>query len=260
MSANDIILRQSIKDNPLYVYMDETLKCLIYSLLHNVHLMKISDFSSPIIHAGDVFNNIFVSDQGMNDENFLKIATDFKLVSETNGKLKSYVLDDPVQNMFQMCKFFFIPVRFDSETLQEKMKTKSLRVFLTAISTLIFNAMFLSKYSTVITTITSLQRIIDMISNNSEMASKIEKLQEKYIFDSLGNIYNNQNSTQTFIRTFGMLIIQISIEIVKRWNPCIQECIKINPNYNGEWINPFDPMFNEQIADIRKNEKICKTN
>ena len=97
-----------------------------------------------------------------------------------------------------------------------------------------------------------------MISNNNGMSDKIEKLQEKYVFDSLGNIFNNQNSTQIFIRTFAMVLLQMFIEIIKIWNPVIQECVKINPNYNGEWINPFDPMFNEQIGDIRKIEKICK--
>ena len=260
MSNNDIILKQSVKDNPLYVYMDETLKCLIYTLIHNVKIMKISDYSCPMIHAGDVYNNIYISEQGISNEDFMKIATDFKMITETNSKLKNYVIEDPILNMFELSKFFFIPIRFDTDTLQEKIKHKSLKTYISTISTLIFNAMFLSKYSTVITTIQNIQRIIDMISNNSDMSTKIEKLQDKYIFDSLGNIYNNQNSTQVFIRTFGMLVIQLSIEVIKRWNPCIQECVKINPNYNGEWINPFDPLFNEQIADIRKNEKICKTN
>lgn len=257
--SNDIILKQSVKESPLYVYMDESFKCLIYSLIHNVRIIKISDFSCSYIHSGDVYNNLFISEQLISEENFLKIATDFKIVTETNSKLKSYVLEDAVQNMFNMCHYFFIPIRFDTDTLQEKQKHKSLRVFLSTISTLIFNAVFLSKYSTVINSIPTLQKIIDMISNNSDMSSKIEKLQEKYIYDSLGNLFNNQNSTQTFIRTFAMLFLQISIEVIKRWNPCIQECIKINPNYNGEWINPFDPLFNEQIADIRKNEKLCKT-
>ena len=257
--SDDIILKQSVKESPLYVYIDETFKCFIYSLIHNIKIMKISDFSCSIIHSGDVYNNLYISEQLISDENFIKIATDFKFVSETNNKLKSYVLEDPVSNMFEMCHYFFIPIRFDHNTLQDKIKYKSLKTFITTISTLIFNAVFLSKYSTVINTIPALQRIIDMISNNNDMSSKIEKLQEKYIFDSLGNIFNNQNSTQTFIRTFAMLFLQISIEVIKRWNPCIQECVKINPNYNGEWINPFDPLFNEQIADIRKNEKICKT-
>ena len=257
--SNDIILKQSVKESPLYVYMDETFKCMIYSLIHNIRIMKISDFTSPIIHSGDVYNNLYISDQLISDENLLKIATDFKLISETNTKLKSYILENPLDNMFELCHYFFIPIRFDCNTLPDKLKYKSLKTFITTISTLIFNAVFLSKYSTIINTIPTLQRIIDMISNNSDMSSKIEKLQEKYVLDSLGNIFNNQNSTQTFIRTFAMLFLQISIEVIKRWNPCIQECVKINPNYNGEWINPFDPLFNEQIADIRKNEKYCKT-
>ena len=259
MSNTDIILKQSIKESPLYVYMDETFKCIIYSLIHNVRIIKISDFSNSYIHSGDVYNNIYISEQLISDEDFIKIATDFKLVAETNNKLKGYVLEDVVNNMFELCHYFFIPVRFDINTLQDKVKYKSLKVFITTVITLIFNAVFLSKYSTVINTLPTLQRIIDMISNNNDMCSKIEKLQDKYIFDSLGNIFNNQNSTQTFIRTFAMLFLQISIEVIKRWNPCIKECVKINPNYNGEWINPFDPLFNEQIADIRKNEQLCKT-
>lgn len=256
--SNDIILKQSIKDNPLYVYMEETMKCLVYSLIHNVKIIKVEDFSSAMIHAGDVYNNLYMSEQLISDDNFKKILTDFKMITETNQKLKNYVLEDPATNMFEMCCFFFIPVRFDTNTLPDAMKYKFLKTFITTITILEFNAMYLSKYSTAINSIQTLQKIIDMISNNNGMADKIEKLQEKYVFDSLGNIFNNQNSTQIFIRTFGMVLLQMFIEIIKRWNPVIQECVKINPNYNGEWINPFDPMFNEQIGDIRKIEKVCK--
>ena len=257
--SNDIILKQSISDNPLYVYMEDTFKCFVYSLIHNIKIIKVSDFTSTIIHGGDVYNNIFVSEQGINDEDLKKIAVDFKLVTETNNKLKNYVFDDPIENLFELTRFFFIPVRLDTSTLNESLKYKSLKSFISTISTLEFNTIYLSKYTTIINNIQNLQKIVNMINNSSGMVEKIEKLQDGYIFDSLGNIYNEKNSTQLFIRTFGMILIQMSIEIVKRYNPIILECIKINPNYNGEWINPFDPIFNEQISDIRKIEKICKT-
>ena len=257
--SNDIILKQSITDNPLYVYMEDSFKCLVYSLVHNIRIIKTSDFNSTIIHAGDVYNNIFVSEQGINDEDLKKIATDFKLITETNNKLKNYVYDDPIENLFELTKFFFIPVRLDTSTLNESLRYKSLKSFISTITTLEFNSIYLSKYTTIINNLQTLQKLANMIVNSSGMVEKIEKLQESFILDSLGNIYNTKNSTQIFIRTFGMLLIQVFIEIIKRYNPIIQECIKINPSYNGEWVNPFDPIFNEQISDVRKMEKICKT-
>lgn len=255
----DIILKQSISDNPLYVYMDESFKCLIYVLIHNISLVKASDFSASIIHAGEVYNNLFISNQGIADEDLKKLAIDFKFQTETNTKLKGYVLEDPLQNMFQFCRFFFIPVRLDVSTLKEQLKYNSLKTFISTIVNVEFNAIFLSKYTNVINNIPVLQRIIDMINNDKSMVEKIEKLQEKYVLDSLGNMFNSKNTTQIFIRTFGMILIQICIEVIKRYNPVIQECVKINPNYNGEWVNPFDPIFNEQIADIRKFDKFCGT-
>ena len=256
---NDIILKQSVTENPLYVYLEDTFKCFMYTLIHNVKLIKINDVNGSINHAGDVYNNIFMSNQTISDDDMNKLAIDFKFITETNNKLKNYVFEDPITNMFEMCKYFFIPIRLDTDSLQDNMKYKSLKVFITAVSVLAFNTIFISRYSTVINTISTLQKIADMIVNNASMLERIEKLSERNIIESIGNLYNSNNSTQIFIRTLGNIFIQISIEVIKRYNPCITECIKINPNYNGEWVNPFDPLFNEQIADIRKLEKLVKT-
>lgn len=253
------ILKQSVSDDPLYVYMDETFKCLISTLIHNINLMKISDFTATAIHAGDIFNNIYISDQTITDEEVKKIAIDFKFRVETTDKLKTYVIDDPLQNMFAFCHYFFIPVRFDVNSLKEQERYKALKTYLTTICSLEFNAVYLSKFVNIINTIPTLQKIIDTISNDNAMNDKIKGLNEKYVLDSLGNVFNTSNTTQIFIRTFAAVIIHMSIEVTKRYNPVIQECIKINPNYNGEWVNPFDPLFNEQIAELKKVGECCKT-
>ena len=81
----------------------------------------------------------------------------------------------------------------------------------------------------------------------AEAGSKIEKLKsinDNFAQITIARVYNEQNPTQIFVRIYMNIVLMASIEIMKKYCPNYPECYRINPNYDGTWLNPLDLIRN----------------
>lgn len=272
-------LRLSFRDDPKFVHLEDTLKALIYSVANNlsvpINIVKNQHFmeGNMDIKAGIIYNNYMMRNpyntntthaDEITDDAINIIATVFKTTMEKNDRLKIYALeiDDPLECMFEFCHFLFIPVRFQISTLSKDIKINSLRKWLTVISSLPLNKSYTSKYIDAISNIQKLHQISDKLLEDESIVKKIESLNYEFIRKAVSSMsYASMtiNPTLAFIKLYGNIILIATLEILKVWCPNILECIRINPNYDGSWINPFDQMCNDQYTEITKLMQLFNT-
>ena len=259
-------LRLEYSKDPRYIYMEESFKCLTCSVIANLSisqkLVKEQTFEGcDKLDAGDIFNGLMIknhngtahSDELSNDD-LMSIATVFKQQVERQSHLKIYAnqATDPINCLFDMMHYFFVPVRLDVDTVPEPIKFQSLKKWLTLVMTLPFQQIYSSQYEKSINGIYFLHEATEKMLSNEQVLQRISSVQPDFIIKTIAR-NRTSNTTQHFIRLVGHLIIVLSIEVLRKYCPNIVECCRINPSYNGVWLNlAFDNIFQQQVSELTK--------
>lgn len=271
--AEDFGLKFS--DDPKYIHILETFKSVLFAIIKHLHvakrIVKHQTLDGNIeLHAGKIYNNYMVTnilstntmhDNEILDQELESFATIFKSSIEKKVHLKgeSAKFPDPVLHLFEFCKYFFIPVRLNTSTLSDDIKINSIRKWVTIILSLPFNKEFTQKYLDVIANVDYLQQATEKIFENTVTMEKMENITDDFVAKTIAK-YKTSNTAQRYIRLIGYILVISSVEIMKKYCPNIYECMKINPQFDGAWINPFDKIFNEQVADINNLLDMLDTN
>lgn len=251
--------------DPRYIYIEETFKSLIVSIMKHLDISKrlvkqqnldgyMDDMNAGNIYNGYMIKNIQTSksylDEITNDELF-SVSAVFKQSIEKSSHLKIFALNNsnPIDCMFSICKYLFIPIRLNTDTFPEQIKINSLKKWITLCLTLPFNEIYTSRYDNSINNIPFLHEAVSKMFDSDIIIKKIIEISPDFIIKTIAR-NKTQNTSQHFIRLVGHIIVVMSIEILKCYCPNIYECKRINPNYNGKFINPFDGMVNNQTAAI----------
>jgi len=265
----------SYKNDPKWIQFDTTLKILIYSLIQNIDtsikLTNAQDYSiDESTTAGNIYNGIYITHpyssntnftDEINDDEFNRFCIVFKNQLDKEPKLKIYssAIQDPRLCVFEFLHFLFIPVRCDCSTLSSELKINSLRKFITVIMFLPFMNQYTNRYITAINNCEFMQKVNSTLLEGSQISEQMKTMKFDFISKSLQISYTVSNSMMIYLRVYTNIVILCSIEIMKLWCPNINECIRINPDFNGSWINPFDMIVNEQISNIQDFIKLTKT-
>lgn len=272
--------RVKFKDDPKFIHIDETLKCLTYIFLHhldiwftlcNNNIVNGTGYASMHeIDAGKVFNNLLImmplstnvtNKTEITDEDFNTVAQSFRnyIDKNPNSKLAHHAKQytDPVECMWEFCHYFFVPVRLQHETIPKVVKINSLRKWLTVSFTLPFVRVYTDKFLNSINNIQYLQSVYDRL--NESRIEQFKSIDHDFVNVMICRVYNEQNQTIMFVRICMNIVLMASIEIMKKYCPNYSECYRINPNYDGTWLNPFDPIFSEHVMELNKLTQLLKT-
>ena len=270
------------KDDPKFIHIDETLRCLGYIFVHHLDIwLSLYDAnvangtgyaSMSNIDAGRVFNNMLImmpvasnvtNNCEITDDQFRTVTQTFRNYIDSNpmSKMayhaKSYV--DPVECMWEFCHYFFVPVRLQHETIPKMTKINSLRKWLTVVFTLPFARTYTDKFIDTISNIRFMQAIYDRLCDNAEKVNMLKSIDRGFIQSTISRVYNEQNPTQVFVRVAMNIVLLASIEIMKKYCPNYPECYRINPNYDGTWLNPFDPVYSEHVMELNSLTQYLST-
>ena len=270
------------KDDPKFIHIDETLRCLTYVFMHHMDVW-ISLCQNNVnsgtgyntmsdIDAGKVFNSLLITSpmatntlnkSEITDEQFNLIVNTFKSYVDKNTATKmSYYakgITDPIDLMWEFCHYFFVPVRLQHDTIPRMMKINSLRKWITVSFTLPFVRNYTDKYLNAINNIQFLQAIHEKLIDDPNKIDKLKSINDDFAKVSISRVYNEQNPTMIFIRICMHIVLMSSIEIMKKYCPNYQECYRINPNYDGTWLNPFDPIYSEHLLELNNLTQLLST-
>lgn len=282
-SLNAISSKLSFKNDPRWIHLETTIKVLTYCLIQKINtcisLINAQQYSiDESTTAGTLYNGIYVTHPYSSNTQFTDeiLDNDFKefciifksTMDQVTGPLSSIsqTIDDPFMCTFDFLHFLFIPVRVDISTLSTDIKINSLRKFLTVIMFLPYMESYTERYLTAINNVEFVQKVhstISDINNKSNIAEQMINMKYEFINKSLQPWYTSNNSMMIYLRVYTNIVLLICIEIMKKWCPNINECMRINPDFDGTWVNPFDTIVNEQLqviqemaAHITKTEKI----
>ena len=270
------------KDDPKFIHIDETLKCLTYVFMHHMDIW-ISLCQNNIntgtgyntmseIDAGRVFNSLLITSpmstntlnkSELTDEQFNLITNTFKIYVDKNqsNKMSYYAkgVSDPIDLMWEFCHYFFVPVRLQHDTIPRMMKINSLRKWITISFTLPFVRNYTDKYLNAINNIQFLQAIYEKLIDDPNKIEKLKSINDDFAKISIARVYNESNPTMIFVRICMNIILMASIEIMKKYCPNYPECYRINPNYDGSWLNAFDPIYSEHLMELNNLTQLVST-
>lgn len=277
-TLNLINLNISFRDDTKYINLDISLRTLIYSLIKmintsvslvNAQTYDINDNTT----AGTLYNGIYathpystntLSTDEIQDKEFNAFCMIFKNTMDEDSRLGVYSksIQDPRLCAFEFLHYLYIPVRVDVSTLTDDIKINSLRKYITVVMFLPYLTSYSDRYLSAINNIEFLQKVhanIVTVNGISNVAQQMMNMKYDFIVKSLQTSYTTSNSMMVYLRVYTNIILLVSIEILKKWCPNISECMRINPDFDGQWINPFDIIVNEQISYIQDLVKITKT-
>jgi len=271
------------KDDPKFIHIDETLKCLTYVFIRHldifIYLCQCTvnsgiDWTSTKdnIDAGRVFNNLLVISPNdsnvankteLTDEQFKTIVLTFNAFIARNKSLKIYnqtiEITDPIDKMWSLCHYLFVPVRLQDDTIPRNIKINSLRKWLTVAFTLPFIPNYTNKYMNAINNVQYIQMIYEKLVSDPTKIQRIKSLDVSFISKTISRTYNNNNPSQIFTRVYMNIMLMASVEIMKKYCPNYPECCVINPNYDGAWLNPVDPIYNEHLVELNNLTQYLST-
>lgn len=255
--------RINLTDDLKFIHLDDTLRCLVYVLTHHLdywititkkRIESNSYYSQTSPDAGIMFNNMVSSamDSDFTTEWFTAVISTFNIAVKRHPKISFAVknIDDPLDIMFELCHYFFIPVRIDYTTIPRSSKEIFLRKWVGIVFVMPFVKSCCEKYSNVIHNTIFCNEVYFRLLNETNKIVAFTKIDMEWTDKVISKIYNPDNPTQVFARTFISMLLLCSIEIIKKFCPNYHQCVSINPNYDGVWINPFDPYHIEQINGI----------
>ena len=162
--------------------------------------------------------------------------------------------------MWHCVHYLFCPVRLNDEDIPTPIKIASLRKWLTIILTLPFCNQYAQKYSETIKDVSIISISRGKLKESPQKLEGItSKVDVKWVIeDTISDYYSTPNNLQQFARKFMHIALLANIEILKKYNPCIQECVAINPAYEGAWVVPLDPMYCDQMFKIGSLTKLVE--
>lgn len=261
--------------DPLLSRLEEIIKCLGYVLIKNLPswfkiLQNQINTTDPYdvkgtsfkdINAGQVLNSMMISSpiasnttnttELLNSEFDLVIAS-FYEACMSNNLLRSTAIKykDPEVCMWELCHYFFIPVRLNYRTIPENIRKNSLRKWINVAFTIPFVANYRNKYINVVNNLTFIQLVQDAFVDNPQKMQNVVQNDYKKIESCLGRRYSENSQLHKFVRACMNIMLFACAEMIKSYNPCLSECMQINAKFNGEWCNRFDPMLSTQLSKL----------
>lgn len=274
--------RVNFKDDPKFIHLDETLRCLTFVFIHHIDIWiaicqeninsgtgynAMSD-----IDAGKVFNNLLITSpmstntlnkSEITDDQFAQICTTFRAYVDKNPDTKmqhhAKGINDEVDLMWEFCHYFFVPVRLQHETIPKIMRINSLRKWISVAFSLPFVKTYTSKYINAVNNIPYCQAIYDKLIDDPGKIEKLKGIDDSFARISINRMYNESNPTMIFIRICMNMVVLASVEIMKKYCPNYPECYRINPNFDGSWLNPFDPIYSEHLLELNNLTQLLST-
>lgn len=274
-----------LKDDPRIVYISDVFRCVGYIFVTNLRIwiklakirQSMSDLTNPYtrpnITAGWLYNYMVVSGQfnststeiEITDNEFEHICQQFATVARRNAHLASIIKDikDPKDAMWELCYQFIIPIRLLASSIPHDIRLISLRKWINTIFILPFISKYVQQYTT---SVPNSAQLIDFyktfLTDYDGGCVQIEKF-AKINIDQITNIFiancSVSNSAMMFVRLAMTLIIYGSIDIIKHYCPNFQQCNSINKEFDGSWVNIFDPCHMEHIRIITNLQALVKT-
>ena len=272
----------NFKDDPKFVHIDETLRALTFIFIHHIDIW-VSLCQNNIntgtgyntmtdIDAGQVFNSLLITSpmssntlnrSEITDDQFNSICETFRNYVDKNQKTKmshyAKGINDNADLLWEFCHYLFVPVRLQHDTIPRVMKINSLRKWLTVAFTLPFVKTYTSKYINAINNIPFSQAIYEKLVDDPNKIEKLKSIDDSFAQISISRVYNENNPTMIFIRICMNILLMASIEIMKKYCPNYPECYRINPNFDGTWLNPFDTIYSEHLLELNNLTQLMST-
>jgi hypothetical protein len=258
-------------NDPKFSLLAESFKSLAYVFVHHIDLWlqaaKILEkfyMSFPSMHAGSIFQSLFISQKELDifpNHLFEIVITSFN--TAINGTpINRYCSSlNAFDTMFECCKYFFIPSRLNTGTLSHALKELSLRHWILLIMTLP-----LTKYSLKLGNLVGDVSIISdgiqsFAANPEKITMFVTNMQSEWVRNYIvTESYNKRHPAVVFSRTCMSVALFASMEIHKRYNPCIIEASKVNPTYNGQWsMLMVDSFFVDQVKKLHSLFELVQT-
>lgn len=222
------------------------------------------------LDAGDVFNNficLYPSAKNadvlvlIDDKDFRQVSFTFSEIAKTFSQIKILTeeyKDDYTTLMWECCKYLIVPIRVNYHTIPPIEKENVLRKWLSTAFTLPFFNIYTNRYSIIYpNSLKLLQQLYGILVsttdnklNYTDAVDKLSKSDDKSIDNFIGPLVSENNLTAVAIRTFIVIMMTCSKDIIKKYCPNIKECKQINPSYSGSWINGFDTAVSAQNLKI----------
>jgi hypothetical protein len=152
-------------------------------------------------------------------------------------------------------------VRLNTATIPTPVQETSLKNWLLVVMTIPFIRLYSDKYSTTLNNINHIYKVRNQLVNHPETVNNIiSTIAFPWIRDNvITEVYNKEHALQVFIRTFIQIALLASIEIIKKYNPCIVDTNCYNTNYDGSWLVPVDPQHIEHMNKLHSYFNLVKT-
>lgn len=267
--------RIKFKEDPKFIHLDQTLKCLAYCFVHHLdYWIQIASQQSTTewsrslqmmgnVDAGRIYNNLlisqpfgkeFVTNTELSESQYEDVVATFNAAVMKQPKL-SYIakhIGDPHECMWEFCHYLFVPVRMQAESIPKNMRMQSLKKWIDVVFTLPFNSTYTNKFSTAINNVGYIQDVFNKLIDDPTKISRFTQIEDSWVFNTIARTYNKDHPTQMFIRLFMNILLVSSVEILKKYCPNFSQCVAVNPDYDGSWLNPFDPQHMTHLQEINK--------
>lgn len=268
------------RDDPKFIHLDDTLRCLAYVFIHHLDIWVSlaqkqmqedttrSYLSEPNLDAGKLFNNLLLaqpftnmSNTEMNETQYETILNTFTQAALKNQKLSFHArnYNNPAECMWEFCHYLFIPVRLQYDTIPKDIRMNALRKWVNVVFTLPFIRSYTEKYVAIINNANFLQDVFNRLSDDPSKIEKFTQIDTEWTFNTISRTYNKDNPTQIFVRLFMNILLIASVEILKKFCPNYHQCVAVNPDFDGSWLNPFDHQHMDHLQEINKLTVLLST-
>lgn len=252
------------QDDPIFNNMDETLKGLSYIYFKYYKLwnkMKSRydqlqyDVSMGKIDAGYIYNKSLAlgSEFDIPMQTYNIILESFKTYMAST-KMKNYVSSDLDAETYtwNLCHYFFVPVRLLEKTIPKHIRFDLLKRWMTTCLILPMVDPYTNKFHESIRMLQEMKQIAKGIEENPSAMDKLEAVSKPFIDSVIKTSRSNssQNPSSTLLKTSMNIFILASIEILRKFCPNYEDCCRINPDYSGLWIDPLDSLCGIQMNKI----------
>lgn len=270
------------RDDPKFIHLDDTLRCLSYVFIHHLDIWiqlaqkQMSSetsrqyFESGNIDAGKLFNNLlltqpfssgFLSQTELTEQQYETIVNTFVNCINKHAKLSFHAkgLNDPFECMWEFCHYLFIPVRLAHDSIPRDVRMNALRKWVNVVFTLPFIKNYTDKYITIINNTSFLQDVYNRLTDDPSKIERFTRIEPEWTYNTLARTYNKDNPTQIFVRLYMNIFVIASVEILKRYCPNYHQCASVNPDFDGAWLNPFDHQHMDHLQEINKLTALLST-
>jgi hypothetical protein len=264
--------QNNYKNDPCFIHLLDSLRIISYIFVHHIdvwfaaakNLRRLYD-NNTLVNAGTIFNSFVRIDTKtlLSEHTFSVIQNTFSMSLKTTYNLGRVMKQNQTNFdiMFECCKYFFIPVRLNSDSIPHEKKETDLRNWLLVVMTLPFIRNYTDKYYSIVDNIQNIYSAYDKFELQDTIQTFVNTLSFKWIQNNvISEVYNQNHPAQIFIRVFIHVSLLASIEILKIYNPTLEDAKVFNTNYDGTWLIPVDPMYmNDHLPKLHGLFKFVMT-